>query len=59
MASAPDDLRDQITAAIERVDDWRGVTDPSILADAVIEALKTDPSIMFMTHVCGEGCSCE
>lgn len=28
-------------------------------ADAVITALKNDPSIMFMTHVCGEGCTCE
>ena len=32
-------LRDCIAAAISGVDDWRGVTDPAILADAVIEAL--------------------
>jgi hypothetical protein len=30
---------DRIAAAIGGVDDWRGVTDPAILADAVIEAL--------------------
>ena len=30
-------LRDQIVAAIIGVDDWRGVTDPAILADAVID----------------------
>jgi len=35
-----DDLRTRIAAAIESVDDWRGVTDPAILADAVIEELK-------------------
>ena len=34
-----DTLRDRIAAALAAVDDWRGVTDPSILADAVIEAL--------------------
>lgn len=33
------DLRDRIVAAINGVDDWRGVTDPTILADAVIRAL--------------------
>lgn len=32
-------LRDRITAAIAFVDDWRGVTDPAILADAVIDAV--------------------
>ena len=32
-------LRDQIVAAIIGVDDWRGVTDPAILADAVIDVL--------------------
>jgi hypothetical protein len=34
------ELRDCIAAAIGGVDDWRGVTDPAILADAVIAALK-------------------
>jgi hypothetical protein len=33
-------LRDLIAAAISGVDDWRGVTDPSILADAVIAELS-------------------
>lgn len=33
------DLRDRIVAAINGVDDWRGVTDPTILADAVIREL--------------------
>jgi hypothetical protein len=32
-------LRDRIAAAIRDVDDWRGVTDPAILADAVIAGL--------------------
>ena len=32
-------LRDRIAASISGVDDWRGVTEPAILADAVIEAL--------------------
>lgn len=32
-------LRDRIVAAIEAVDDWRGVTDPALLADAVIKEL--------------------
>ena len=30
------DLRTRIANAIVGVDDWRGVTDPAILADAVI-----------------------
>jgi len=29
------------------------------IADAVIAELKNDPSIMFMTHVCEEGCTCD
>lgn len=33
------DLRTRIAAAISGVDDWRGVTDPTILADAVIAEL--------------------
>ena len=33
------DLRDRIAAAIAGVDDWDGVTDPAILADAVIADL--------------------
>jgi hypothetical protein len=33
------DLRTRIAAAIQGVDDWRGVTDPAILADAVIAEL--------------------
>ena len=32
-------LRDHIAAAIAGVDDWRGVTDPAILADAVMELI--------------------
>lgn len=35
-----DNLRTRIAAAISGVDDWRGVTDPEILADAVIRELK-------------------
>ena len=35
----PDDLRARIAAAVSGVDDWRGVTDPAILADAVIREL--------------------
>jgi hypothetical protein len=38
-----DNLRDRIAAAIAGVDDWRGVTDPAILADAVVEALGAIP----------------
>lgn len=34
-----DNLRTRIAAAISGVDDWRGVTDPTILADAVIREL--------------------
>ena len=34
-----DNLRDHIATAIQAVDDWRGVTDPTILADAVIAEL--------------------
>jgi hypothetical protein len=34
-----DNLRDHIATAIQAVDDWRGVTDPTILADAVIDTL--------------------
>ena len=34
-----DNLRTRIAAAIQGVDDWRGVTDPAILADAVIREL--------------------
>lgn len=33
------DLRTRIAAAIESGDDWRGVTDATILADAVIAEL--------------------
>ena len=43
--SCPDDvqsfLRKRIAAVISGVDDWRGVTDPMILADAVIAELKS------------------
>lgn len=38
-----DCLRDRIIATIQGVDDWRGVTDPAILADALIEKLKLVP----------------
>ena len=34
-----DDLRGRIAAAISGVDDWQGVTDPAILAGAVIAEL--------------------
>ena len=34
-----DNLRTRIAAAVSGVDDWRGVTDPTILADAVIREL--------------------
>jgi hypothetical protein len=37
-----DSLRDRIAAAIAGVDDWRGVTDPAILADAVIRELEKE-----------------
>lgn len=36
------DLRNRIAAAIAGVDDWRGVTDPAILADAVIRELELE-----------------
>lgn len=39
----PDNLRTRIAAAISGVDDWRGVTDPTILADAVIAELGLEP----------------
>ena len=35
-----DDLRSRIAAAIGSVDDWRGVTDPMIFADAIIHELN-------------------
>lgn len=35
-----DNLRTRIAAAISGVDDWRGVTDPEILADALIRELN-------------------
>jgi hypothetical protein len=38
-ASVDVSLRDRIATAIQGVDDWRGVTDPAILADAVIAGL--------------------
>lgn len=34
------DLRALITDALSRVDDWRGVTDPKILADAMVYELQ-------------------
>jgi hypothetical protein len=36
------ELRDLIAAAIGGVDDWRSVTDPAILADAVIAELQPE-----------------
>lgn len=33
------ELRDRIAGAIRAEDDWRGVTDPAVLADAVIREL--------------------
>lgn len=40
-----DTLRERIAAAIAGVDDWCGVTDPAILADAVIAALNLDQTL--------------
>jgi hypothetical protein len=34
-----DSLRDRISKVIQSVDDWRGVTDPTILADQIIDQL--------------------
>jgi hypothetical protein len=42
MPMSDDDLRNCIADAISRVDDWRGVTDPNILAEAVIRELKDE-----------------
>ena len=42
-------LRDLIAAAISGVDDWRGVTDPMILADAVIEALNMHTPVDYLS----------
>jgi hypothetical protein len=42
MPMSDDDLRNRIADAISRVDDWRGVTDPNILAEAVIRELKDE-----------------
>lgn len=47
------DLRTRIIAALLSEDDV------ALMADAVIAELKNDPSIMFMTHVCEEGCTCD
>ena len=44
-----DNLRDRIAAAISGVDDWRGVTDPAILADAVIEALNLKITVDYLS----------
>jgi hypothetical protein len=40
MPMSDDDLRNCIADAISRVDDWRGVTDPNILAEAVITVVQ-------------------
>ena len=42
-------MRERIAAAISGVDDWRGVTDPMILADAVIEALNLKIVVDYMS----------
>ena len=51
--SCPDDvqsfLRKRIAAVISGVDDWRGVTDPMILADAVIGALNLKIVVDYMS----------
>ena len=47
MAGLSDDLRTRIADSIQAVDDWRGVTDPTILADAVIRELKLDQPVDF------------
>ena len=43
-------MREIITAAIAGVDDWRGVTDPSILADAIVEAMIQDGAERWKNH---------
>lgn len=55
------DLRTRIAALIYDTVAWRSVNVPVAeeVADAVIAELKNDPSIMFMTHVCEEGCTCD
>jgi len=57
-----DTLRTRIAAVLPKIFDR--IADGELvewgdMADAVIRELKNDPSIMFMTHVCGEGCSCD
>ena len=56
-----DSLRDRLTDLIYGTVSWRDVNVPVAeeVADAVIAELKNDPSIMFMTHVCEEGCTCD
>lgn len=44
-----DSLRDRIAAAIQDVDDWRGVTDPIILTDAIIEALNLSIAVDYLS----------
>ena len=44
-----DNLRNRIAAVISGVDDWRSVTDPMILADAVIEALNLKIVVDYMS----------
>lgn len=40
-------LRERIAAAIAGVDDWGGVTDPMILADAVIAELNLSIAVEY------------
>jgi hypothetical protein len=49
MVDADITLRDRIAAVISGVDDWRGVTDPMILADAVIAELNLRIVVDYMS----------
>lgn len=53
-------LRTRLTDLIYGTVSWRDVNVPVAgeVADAVIAELKNDPAIMFMIHVCKEGCTC-
>ena len=53
-----DSLRDRIAAAISAVDDWRGVTDPAILVDAVMAVLAPEIYHHNTGCVCDD-CWCE
>ena len=44
-------LRGLVAAAISGVDDWRGVTDPAILADAVMELITVHVPPIFASAI--------